>query len=97
MILTGKIYDTILDYIQWIFEYSLLLLLWGKIKKKTLSLTEGQYTIKYTRIRVKLHTYYIRVPMYDIEGVYIIYPFKLKYEVPLKVLFFNFKSNLNKT
>lgn len=92
-----KIEDILLigDYFYWIYEYILLLLIWKKLKKKTITIPSGKYNTIITRKAVKLGDLYIRVPMISLEGILLIYPYPLVFDRELKVLFFSYSANNN--
>lgn len=87
--------ERVWDYLYWLFEYILLLLVWRKLKKQTIIIPQGKYNPIKSLRRVNLGSIQIRVPIYDIKGVYLIYPFKFKFDRTLKVIFFGY-SSLNK-
>jgi hypothetical protein len=89
-----KIEDILLmgDYFYWVYEYILLLLIWKKLKKKTITIPSGKYNVITTRKAVKLGDLYIRVSIISLEGILLIYPYPLVFDREIKVLFFSYSA-----
>jgi hypothetical protein len=88
--------EEIWDYLYWLFEYVILLLLWRKLKKQILTIPQGKYKAEKSRKFVKLGTLALRVSIIDLDGVSLIYPFDIQYNKPIKVIFFSYSCH-NKT